>query len=268
MGHPAGLSFSPARTDARRRGDVRDGVVFVLSSHGHFPGRRARGRSRLPDKLCKRNFPIVPPRLPPSPPVRGTVCAHTFPYASACRGLSRKPRPTLISSLYIYLLCMRGPRDTRLPPRERPPRRFNGRCRCQGGWPRDNVDRRRLHVKTRPPRADTYLGEKKLSNFCFFSGTSVAFLSLSLSLSCFAPEIFYRYGNIVLYILTQFQFIIDMFGIMSMSYIYVCNTRCCLFFFGLYIKLFLFCIKRNFMESIFMAIKHNNEAIYQICLSR
>lgn len=126
MGHLAralslSLFLSPALIDAR---------AFSRT-------RRARGRSRLPDKLCKRNFPIVPPHLPPSP-------RCVAPYARILPAWKRMLRfvPQTAAYFNILPLCIMHVRADRFALTARPlTASFNSRC-VRGGTPRDNVDRR------------------------------------------------------------------------------------------------------------------------------
>lgn len=104
MGHLARalslfLSFSPALIDAR---------AFSRT-------RRARGRSRLPDKLCKRNFPIVPPHLPPSP-------RCVAPYARILSAWKRMLRfvPQTAAYFNILPLCIMHVRADRFALTARP----------------------------------------------------------------------------------------------------------------------------------------------------
>lgn len=175
MGHPAGLSFSPARTDARamRRRTRRCRLCPVLSRAFSRTTAHVDGLVFLTSR-ANGIFPLSR---------HATVCAHTFPYASACRGLPpRKPRPTLISSLYTLIMHARAAGCALTAARERPPRRFNGRCRCRGGGlaitstvvvsTLKRVHRVPIHT----------LGKKSYSTSVFFPRELLPPLSLSLSL--------------------------------------------------------------------------------------
>lgn len=178
MGHPIALSSSPAHIDAC------GGAVFVTSSHGHFPGRRTWTVSSS-WQAVQTEFSHCPATPATVSPMRGTVCAHTFRMQAHAAVPSRRPRPTLIYSLYI--LCKRE--ADRLALTARPSSSFNGCCvrrELHLAITSTVITMLKPHLRCAP--IDTYKLGKKVSSFYF----------LGQPLSCLAPEIFYRYGNIVL----------------------------------------------------------------------